>query len=165
MAEAEDRTMNDGDIDKVLELARAINTICDGHEIRHVVMAIAAMGSAAIKNVHEAAEGKETLKEVFESFVAGMRAMVFADEPMAGEDYQVVVVPEAQAKMDDNPKLAAFVRDTIARARQALDGAPPDEIGERLAAAGFKRMAAADDDTLEAMGFKLPNLDDEDDDD
>lgn len=39
-----------------------------------------------------------------------------------GEDIAVIMSPEAQAKVDENPELVELVKDANARIRQALDG-------------------------------------------
>lgn len=61
-----------------------------------------------------------------------------------GEDYTVVLHPEVQAQIDQDDDLAEFVRDTIARMRQALDGATDETVGERLTGAGFERVILDD---------------------
>lgn len=88
-----------------------------------------------------------TLGQVYD-YIARLKK----NEPIRGEDFKFVFVPETQEALDADPKLQAMMKDMQAEIRQALDG---------LATGRF----ATEEEAFKSIGAVVIDLDEDDDDD
>lgn len=71
-------------------------------------------------------------------------------EPIKGEDLAVEMAPEVEAQIAADPAMGEFLKEVIARMRQALDGTTSEEdADEAMLKAGFERVMLEDDDDPE----------------
>lgn len=140
------------DLEKIADesgvLIDKINAILAGEPMETVVLALATICAMLMSSFDKRDRAARAA-----NFNTLIKTMVErhdkAASRVAGEDFKVILAPQAEDAMAGDSAKAEFVRDVTAQIRQALDGVDPydlDDVDRRMRSMGAKQVDLDDED-------------------